>query len=155
MDPFDQFSDEDIFTALRRVHLVTQNEIDQIGRSGSSSPIAESEGTFRNPFKRLDTPVHEGGNNFSQGQRQLLCLARALLKRSKVVFMDESTSSVDHEIDRSIQKTISTEFSECTILCIAHRINTIIDYDRILVMDQGLIIENARYYLFNFYFDCT
>ncbi|KAI8891188.1 P-loop containing nucleoside triphosphate hydrolase protein, partial [Backusella circina FSU 941] len=146
MDPFDQFSDEDIFIALRRVHLVTQNEIDQFSRSSSPIPLTETEGTFRNPFMQLHTLVHEGGNNFSQGQRQLLCLARALLKRSKVVFMDESTSSVDHEIDRSIQKTITTEFSECTVLCISHRLLTVADYDRILVMDQGRIVENASPY---------
>jgi ABC-type multidrug transport system fused ATPase/permease subunit len=96
-------------------------------------------------FKDLTTSVSEGGKNFSQGQRQLLCLARALLKRSTVVLMDEATASVDFETDKAIQKTITTEFKNSTILCIAHRLNTVIEYDRILVLDHGEIIEFARY----------
>ncbi|KAG0179991.1 hypothetical protein DFQ29_001398 [Apophysomyces sp. BC1021] len=126
MDPFNQFSDADIFAALRRVHLI------------QASTVEES-----NVFSDLDTPVSEGGRNFSQGQRQLLCLARALLKRANVVLMDEATASVDFQMDKAIQKTITTEFSDCTILCIAHRLHTVIEYDRILVLDQGEIKEFA------------
>ena len=70
-----------------------------------------------------------------------MCLARALLKRSKLVLMDEATASVDFETDKAIQKTISTEFADSTILCIAHRLHTVIEYDRILVLDQGQILE--------------
>lgn len=126
MDPFDEFDDEAIYTALHRVHLLNDT--------------LESENIFRD----LDTIVSEGGNNFSQGQRQLLCLARALLKRSKIVLMDEATASVDFETDRAIQKTIMQEFADSTILCIAHRLNTVIEYDRILVLDHGEIVEFAR-----------
>lgn len=139
MDPFDQFEDEDIYTALRRVHLLPyETEENTVG----SDPTLE-EGNA-NVFKDLNTSVTEGGKNFSQGQRQLLCLARALLKRSRIVLMDEATASVDFETDKAIQKTISTELSDSTILCIAHRLHTVIEYDRILVLDKGHIVEFDR-----------
>ncbi|KAI9335034.1 hypothetical protein DFJ73DRAFT_34803 [Zopfochytrium polystomum] len=91
----------------------------------------------------LDTPIAEGGSNLSAGQRQLLCLARALAKTSKIIVLDEATASVDTETDARIQETIRTEFSTCTVFTIAHRLKTIADYDRIIVLDQGRIIENG------------
>ncbi|KAI8879095.1 P-loop containing nucleoside triphosphate hydrolase protein [Backusella circina FSU 941] len=144
MDPFDQFKDEDIFTALRRVHLLPSSDDNEPTSSSTSSSTVDGNGVNANVFKDLDTVVTEGGKNFSQGQRQLLCLARALLKRNRVVLMDEATASVDFETDRAIQKTIATEFSDSTILCIAHRLFTVIEYDRILVLDQGQIVEFDR-----------
>lgn len=134
MDPFDQFSDDEIFTALRRVQLLPSDELD----------ADDVDDVNANVFRDLETTVAEGGKNFSQGQRQLLCLARAILKRSKLVIMDEATASVDFKTDRAIQKAITTEFADSTILCIAHRLHTVIEYDRILVMDQGRIVEFAR-----------
>ena len=83
----------------------------------------------------------DSGSNFSVGQKQLICLARAILKRSKILVMDEATANTDPSTDELIQATIRTVFKEHTILTIAHRINTVLDSTRILVMDEGEVCE--------------
>lgn len=91
----------------------------------------------------MNHEINEGGENLSVGQRQLVCLARALLRKTRVLVMDEATAAVDLETDDLIQKTIRDEFRECTILTIAHRLNTILDSDKVLVLDKGRIAEFA------------
>jgi ATP-binding cassette subfamily C (CFTR/MRP) protein 4 len=91
--------------------------------------------------EQLYALVSEGGGNLSIGQRQLLCLARSLLKDNKILVMDEATANVDQETDSQIQSTIRTKFEGYTIITIAHRLHTIIDMDKILVMDEGQVVE--------------
>lgn len=96
-----------------------------------------------NIFTNLSTPISTGGANLSQGQRQLVCLARALLKRPKIVVLDEATSAVDRGTDSGIQESLRKEFAAagCTVLVIAHRLSTVADFDRLLVLDKGRVAE--------------
>jgi hypothetical protein len=102
-------------------------------------PIQDSSNIFTN----LSTPVSTGGANLSQGQRQLVCLARALLKRPKIVVLDEATSAVDRGTDSNIQESLRKEFAAagCTVLVIAHRLSTVADFDRVLVLEKGRVAE--------------
>ncbi|NXQ53258.1 MRP1 protein, partial [Anthoscopus minutus] len=120
LDPFDQHSDEDIWRSLELAHLKS---------FVSSLP------------DKLNHECAEGGENLSVGQRQLVCLARALLRKSKILVLDEATAAVDLETDKLIQSTIKSQFEECTVLTIAHRLNTIMDYTRVLVLERGEVVE--------------
>ncbi|PSK55267.1 hypothetical protein B9Z65_2656 [Elsinoe australis] len=127
LDPFNQHSDLALWSALRQADLVGANQ--EITDRSAGARI------------HLDAPVEEEGLNFSLGQRQLMALARALVRNSRIIVCDEATSSVDFETDAKIQKTIQEGFKGRTLLCIAHRLKTIVRYDRIIVMDQGRIAE--------------
>ncbi|KAF5389660.1 hypothetical protein D9757_004116 [Collybiopsis confluens] len=135
LDVFDEYEDAEIFESLRRVHLIPSSEA-----TVEEEEAGEAEVNV-NIFRNLESSVSEGGDNFSTGEKQLLCMARAILKRSKVLVMDEATASVDYATDELIGKTIRQEFADSTILTIAHRLRTVIDYDRIMLLDQGRIVE--------------
>ncbi|KAJ6466582.1 ABC protein [Mycena vitilis] len=133
LDPFGRYEDARLWDALRRSFLVEA--------SGTSTPMSSLEDGQPRHRIDLDTVVEIDGANLSVGERSLLSLARALVKDSKVVILDEATASVDLETDHKIQNTIQTQFKDNTLICIAHRLRTIISYDRILVLEAGNIAE--------------
>lgn len=122
LDPFYKFNDADLWAALEEVEL--KESVDS-----------------------LNYCVQQGGSNFSAGQRQLVCLARAILQDNKILVLDEATANVDPTTDALIQTTIRKKFKTCTVLTIAHRLNTIMDSDKVLVMDHGQAIEFDHPYI--------
>ncbi|GME67311.1 unnamed protein product [[Candida] boidinii] len=148
LDPFNEYSDEEIFKSLKRVSLLTDEEYETLKKNGfeHSNEDIGSTGENKNNFLELGHPMAEGGSNISQGQRQLVCLARSLLKSPKIIMLDEATASIDYKSDALIQRTIREEFANSTIMTIAHRLRSIIDYDKILVLDGGRVKEFADPY---------
>lgn len=145
LDPFEEYTDGECWNALENV--------------GMKDVVSQDNG--------LQMPVLARGQNFSTGQRQILCLARAILRKNRIIILDEATANVvsyddcslffckicnvkshlkDQRTDTMIQETIRKKFSDCTVIIVAHRLNTIIDSDRVLVMDSGKIIEFDKPY---------
>jgi ABC-type multidrug transport system fused ATPase/permease subunit len=133
IDPFNTKTDVELYDALKRAHLIPSANplISNDVRSGSQTPAS-------NRFT-LDTVIEEEGGNLSVGERSLVSLARALVRNTKVLVLDEATASVDVETDAKIQETIRNEFGDRTLLTIAHRLRTILSYDKILVMSDGQV----------------
>lgn len=116
LDPNNRFADEDLWSALEKVEM-------------------------KHNFSSLSSQVEDGGLNFSIGQRQLICLARAIIRKNKILILDEATSNMDPKTDEVMQEIIRNNFSDYTIITIAHRLNTVIDSDKVLVVDSGRIVQ--------------
>ncbi|KAG2411497.1 hypothetical protein HFD88_009052 [Aspergillus terreus] len=135
LDPFNEHTDAELWNALRQSHLV-----DAKNAANDKSQESEKNGSSM-PKITLDGPVDEEGSNYSLGQRQLLAFARAMVRDSRIIVIDEGTSSIDAETDMKIQETIVSNFRGKTLVSIAHRLRTVLGYDRICVMDKGKIAE--------------
>ncbi|KAF9025817.1 multidrug resistance-associated ABC transporter [Hymenopellis radicata] len=158
LDPFNEHDDNECWEVLYRVQMVTTSQMPSEAATPATSRPASIRGVERAPAEgsvvdsiatdmdsktsvSLQTKVSPGGTNFSQGQRQLIAMARALLRHSSIIVLDEATSSIDFATDAKIQKAIRDELTNSLLLTVAHRLRTVIDYDRLIVLDKGRVAE--------------
>ncbi|KAL9479999.1 hypothetical protein ACSS6W_004785 [Trichoderma asperelloides] len=144
LDPFNERTDEELHESLHRVHLVDSQPTtpaNEPSSAAASAAASTASPVNANIFRDLTSGVAESGGNLSQGQRQLLCMARAIVARPKIMVLDEATSAVDMATDALIQRSIREEFTDSTLIVIAHRLSTIADFDRILVLSEGAVAE--------------
>jgi ABC-type multidrug transport system fused ATPase/permease subunit len=162
LDPLNNHTDAELFDALEKVHLIEpsddSNNVNNNNNQGTTNrelinidSAEDEEATSTNEenttaapiniFRNLASPISPGGANLSQGQRQLLCLARAIIRQPRIIVLDEATSAVDVGTDVLIQRSLREGFTDSTLLVIAHRLSTIADFDKILVLEGGRVAE--------------
>lgn len=132
MDPGEEYGEEEVLSCLDQVEFFSTLKDSQIDNKGNQTRT-----------KLLQLEIEGSGNNLSLGQRQLICIARALIQKPKVLLMDEATANIDQKTDKIIQRVVTYEMPDTTVLTIAHRLNTIIQYDKIIVLDDGKKVEEG------------
>ncbi|GAV26690.1 hypothetical protein PMKS-000145 [Pichia membranifaciens] len=133
LDPFNEYDDDTLWNALVTSSLIEESELAMVKPQTKEDKIYHK--------FHLDRDVEDNGSNFSLGEKQLIALARAVVRKTKILILDEATSSVDYITDDKIQNAIATRFNDCTVLSIAHRLKTILSFDKIVVMDNGEVIQ--------------
>ena len=138
LDPFGDHTDDELWEALVNSGAIERSLLEEVKSQHVEKDGKDNDGVHK---FHLDQMVQEDGVNYSNGERQVLALTRAVVAKSKILVLDEATSSVDYETDAKIQSKISTEFKDSTVITIAHRLNTILSYDKIMVLEKGEIAE--------------